>query len=67
MKNADEGTYEVLDLSTSSFECRTDGKLSEDMHTALYLKDKLSISDAGYHELSMISDLPSSSQFKQEM
>lgn len=62
MKNADEGTYEVLDLSTGSFESKSDNKLSGDMHTALYLKDKLAISNAGYHELSMISNLPSSSQ-----
>lgn len=29
-----------------------------------YIKDKYSISDTGYHELSMLSDLPSSKQVK---
>jgi len=64
MKNVDEGTYEVLDLSTGSFESRSDCSVSGDTHTALYLKDKLAISNAGYHELSIISNLPSSSQIK---
>ena len=64
MKNVDEGTYEVLDLATGHFESRSDGEVSSDAHTALYLKDKTSISNAGYHELSMISNLPSSYQIK---
>ena len=64
IKNTDEGTSEVLDLATGSFESSSGGKLSGDMHNALYLKDKLSISNAGYHELSMISNLPSSTQIK---
>ena len=42
---------EVLDLSNGSFECRNDGKVSDNVHTALYLKDKTSIFNAGYHEL----------------
>ena len=32
------------------------------VHSALYVKDKYSLSDTGFHELSMLSDLPKSSQ-----
>ena len=64
MKNVDDGTYEVLNISTGSFESRPDDKSSSDTNTALYLKDKLAISNTGYHELSMISNLPSSSQIR---
>ena len=38
--------------------------LNSKKHTALYLKDKLAISNSGYHKLSMISDLPPSNQLK---
>ena len=64
MKNVDEESYEVLDLSTDSFESRSDCGINGDTHTALYLKDKLAISNAGYHELSIIFNLPSSSKTK---
>ena len=53
MKNVDDGTYEVLNISTGSFKSRPDDKLSSDTRS---LKNKLAISNAGYHELSMISN-----------
>ena len=66
LKNADEGTLETLNLSTGEFIPKVDyNKISSKVHTALYLKDKFSISHNGYHELSMISDLPNFSQVKQ--
>ena len=67
MENVSEGTIKILDIFTGEFDgkCVSDGKpLSSEKHTALYLKDKLAISNSGYHELSMISDLPPFSQLK---
>lgn len=67
MENVSEGTIEILDISTGEFDgkCVSDGKrLSSKKHMVLYLKDKLAISNSGYHELSMISDLPPFSQLK---
>jgi len=34
----------------------------DNIYSVLYVKDKLAISDNGYHELSMVSDLPSSKE-----
>ena len=34
------------------------------VYSALYVKDKYALSDTGFHELSMLSDLPKSSQVK---
>ena len=69
IENVSEGTTEILDVSTGEFEGKyvSDRKsLNSKKHTALYLKDKykLAISNSGYHKLSMISDLPPSSQLK---
>ena len=66
LKNADEGTLETLDLSTGEFKMPKSkcNEISSRLHTASYLKDKFSISHNGYHQLSMISDLPNSSQIK---
>lgn len=67
MENVSKGTIEILDVSTGKFEGKgiTDRKsLSSKEHTALYLKDKLAVSNSGYHELSMISDLPPINQVK---
>ena len=36
----------------------------DEVHSALYVKDKYSLSDTNFHELSMLSDLPKSSQVK---
>ena len=67
MENVSEGTIEILDVSAGEFEGKRVGDrkpLSSKKHTALYLKDKLAVSNSGYHELSMISDLPPFSQLK---
>ena len=59
----DTGDHEVLDLSTGSF---NKSKVSpvpsnkETVHSALYIKDRFTISNEAYHELSMVSDLPRS-------
>jgi len=65
MENVNEGTIEVLDVSTGVFEGKCVNNrtsLRSKKHTALYLKDKLAISNSGYHELSRISELPPFSQ-----
>ena len=59
----DTGDHEVLDLSTGSL---NKSKVSpvpsnkETVHSALYIKDRVTISNEAYHELSMVSDLPRS-------
>ena len=55
-----------MDLSTGEFKMPKSkcNEISSRLHTASYLKDKFSISHNGYHQLSMISDLPNSSQIK---
>ena len=50
---------ETVDLSTGKFTPQVTEK-NHDIHSTLYIKDKYSISDSSYHELSILSDLPSS-------
>ena len=62
IKNIDTGANEILDLSTTSFN-KSKSSPSENKdtaHSALYIKDRFSISNEAYHELSMVSDLPRS-------
>ena len=51
-----KGTFSYKSLETNT--------TYEQLHSALYVKDKFTISNEVYHELSMISDLPGSSQIK---
>ena len=54
-----------MDVTTGKFtKICSEENVKDTMHCTLYVKDKYSIADAGYHELSMLSDLPSSSQIK---
>jgi len=52
-----------MNFETGIFK-RIDTKDSNSLRSILYVKDRYSISDHSYHELSMLSDLPSSSQIK---
>ena len=61
IENIDTGIHETLDLSTGKFTPHITEK-NNSIHSTLYIKDKYSISDFSYHELSMLSDLPSSKQ-----
>ena len=63
LENTETGIHETIDLSTGKFTPQITEK-KEDIHSTLYIKDKYSISDTSYHELSMLSDLPSSKQVK---
>lgn len=63
VENIETGTHETIDLSTGKFTPHVPER-KNDIHSTLYIKDKYSISDTGYHELSMLSDLPSSKQVK---
>ena len=63
LQNIETGFHETLNLSTGKFTPQaTENKY--DIHSTLYIKDKHSISDTSYHELSMLSDLPSSKQIQ---
>jgi len=64
LENLETGMHEILDLSTGKFTAKLVDNKEEDIYPVLYVKDKLAISDNGYHELSMVSDLPSSSKVK---
>ena len=55
----------VLDVSKGTFTCKDEqaktAGFSTRIHSTLHVKDKFSILNEAYHELSMMSDLPSSS------
>ena len=64
--NIDTGSHEVFDFA-SSFSLLTNSTISEDDKQcfALYVKDKFSLSDEAYHEMSMLSkSLPRSKRLK---
>lgn len=56
----------ALDLAKGTFSYKSSkaDTTDEKSYSALYIMDKFTISNAAYHELSMVSDLPSSSQIK---
>ena len=65
LENIDTRNREILDITNCTF-----AKKDQPSHdvvspqSALYVKDKFCISNQAYHELSMLSDLPTSSQVK---
>ena len=67
LQNVDTGNNEVLDISTGKFSDKENDVSDpvDKIHSSLYVKDKYSISDQAFHELSAISsDLPKSCQVK---
>ena len=68
LEQIDTGENLTLDIAkgtfTNSYKGLETSTTDEQLHSALYVKDKFTISNEAYHELSMISDLPSSSQVK---
>jgi len=63
LQNIDTGVHEVINFRTGKFE-QFDEKDDNSLHTTLYIKDGHPISDHSYHELSMLSHLPSCSKIK---
>ena len=68
-QNIDTGEVDVLDVSTGSFSGKenfeTTTTLDDKAHSLLYVKDKFSISDKAFHELtSIVPALPKSGQVK---
>jgi len=65
LENIETGKHELIDFTTGKFtKVCTEEKVKDTLHSTLYVKDKYSIADAGYYELSMLSDLPCCSQIK---
>lgn len=68
LENIDTGCVEVLDVQNGTLSVRSHSSNvvaeSDKVHKALLVKDKCAISNNAFHELSMVSDLPSSSQIK---
>ena len=69
LENINTGSIEILDVSAGAFsdkENLLDNSDSDDkIYSTLYVKDKFSISDQAFHELSLLaSDLPKSYQVK---
>ena len=63
----DTGTREVVDLGSGTYspiDMHTNSTKSNSARSVLYIKDKFSVSNEAFHELSMVSSLPSSSQIK---
>jgi len=69
LHNVNTGNIEVLNVSIGTFSDKENlvsaGSSDDKVHSTLYVKDKFSISDQAFHELSSIaSDLPKSCQVK---
>lgn len=68
LQDKNTGDQVILNVSKGTFTCKDDQAKTTDasarIHSTLHVKDKFSISNKAYHELSMMSDLPSSSQIK---
>ena len=66
IQNTDTKEIEVFDISKGTFSTTANSKVVKDKAcSALFVKDKYSISDQAFHELSMITPgLPSSSTVK---
>ena len=68
LEQIDTGENLTLDIAkgtfTNSYKGLETSTTDEQLHSALYVKDKFTISNEAYHELSIISDLPNSSQVK---
>ena len=57
--DVNKGTFAYKDIKETKY-----STTSSQTHSTLYVKDKFSVSNEAYHELSIISDLPSSNQIK---
>lgn len=64
IQSTDTGSYEVIDLSMQSVSDKSNKDDNNNVHSSLYIKDKFGVSNEAYHELSMLSDLPSISKIK---
>ena len=66
VENIDTNKREILDLDTSVYIPKPmDNSSDKDrLHTITLIKDKFTISNAAYHELSLTSNLPNSNQIK---
>ena len=65
LENIETGQHEMVDLASGKFTAKQVNMMEDNASSILYVKDKFAISDTSYHELSMISDLPSSSKIKE--
>lgn len=68
LKNVDTGNCEMLDIDNLTFSKDAQENTDPVNHvsSALYIKDKFSISNQAFHELSIISNLPTSTEIKKQ-
>ena len=66
IENVDTGSHELLNVACGTYSGMSEATTSEkeNVHSVLYVKDKFSVSNEAFHELSMLSNLPSSSKVK---
>lgn len=66
LEQVDTGENVTVDITKGTFGYKPfqTNTTNKTLHSALYIKDKFTISYEAYHELSMISDLPSSTRIK---
>ena len=66
LEEIDTGKSVALDLAKDTFNYESSKADTTDkkLYSALYIKDKFTISNAAYHELTMVSNLPNLSQIK---
>lgn len=65
IENVDTGKHEVIDMASgvcSPVAAPVCSAESDSVHSVLYIKDKFSVSNEAFHELSMVSNLPNSSK-----
>ena len=64
MENIDTGTREHSGRLSAKHRASEFVHENDKVHKTLLIKDKCAISNSAFHELSMVSDLPSSNQVK---
>ena len=66
VENVDTGQHEVIDVASGAYSQMDipTSSTKDDTRSVLYIKDRFSISNEAFHELSMVSNLPNSSKIK---
>lgn len=69
LKEHATGNEVILDINKGTFResHETESTMSSRVHSVLYVKDKYSVSNETYHQLSVMSDLPTSNEIKPAM
>lgn len=66
VENVDTGQHEVIDIASRAYSQKDipTSSTKDNTRSVLYIKDRFSVSNEAFHELSMVSNLPNSSKIK---